>query len=141
VAPPEKLFVDTNLVYAGILDRERVLTAVYTNDPFTYVKRFTAGGTMTNREYRLGPRGSEVRVFADQDFPTLYVQYAGKTATAIRQQTFDTAPVPLRDRAARGALMSMKTLTYVGRDKPPAWDDQLPPSRGNYMDLGVAPGT
>ncbi len=110
VAPPEKLFVDTFLIYAAVLDRERVMTVVYELDLFTHIKKFTAGGLITNREYRLAPKGAGIRFFADDNPALLYVRYSVDMRTRIRQQEFIVDRLPLRDREAGGVVMTSKRI-------------------------------
>ena len=51
IAPPEKFFADKTLLYCAKADRDRVMTVIYAADGFTYVKRFTTGGTILDKEY------------------------------------------------------------------------------------------
>jgi topoisomerase IV subunit A len=125
VPPPAKLFVDKTLIHAAILDRDRTLTVVYADTFFTRVKRFPAGGTVTNREYRCIPKGCEILVLADDDPAVLYVRYAEGENQAIRQQTFDLRKLPVRDRGAPGAVVSAKRLHDIRAARPADWDDAL----------------
>ena len=134
VPPPDKLFVDSSLVYCGILDKERVLTIVYTLDFFTYAKKFLATGMVTNREYRFASKGAEVRFFADDAPGRLFVRYGESGAKAIAQQTFELDALPVRDRDARGATLTMKSVAFVGASKPADWDDARNGPRGNFID-------
>ena len=135
VAPPEKLFVDTSLIYAAVLDRERVITMVYEYDLFTHVKRFVAGGLITNREYRVAPKGAVIRFLADDSPPTLYVRYAADGRAKIRQQEFALDRLPVRDREAVGPVMTSKRMDFVGAAKPADWDDSLTGPRGRFSNL------
>ena len=47
---PEKLFVGPDLVYCGLPERERVFTLAYTNREATFLKRFTFGGAILDKE-------------------------------------------------------------------------------------------
>ncbi len=136
VSPPEKLFVDTGLIYCAVLDRERVLTVVYGDSFFTYIKKFTPGGSVTNREYRCIARGSDIRLLAADDPPLLYVRYAGSESQSIKQQEFPTEPLPVKDRDARGAMLTSKKTSYIGKAKPADWDDSQTGPRGTYMNVG-----
>lgn len=134
VSPPDKLFVDSSLIYCGVLDKERVLTAVYTMDFFTYVKKFQAAGMVTNREYRFASKGAEVRFFADNAPERLFVRYGESDAKSIAQQTFGLDALPMRDRDGRGATLTMKSVVFVGAVKPPDWDDTRDGPRGTFID-------
>jgi topoisomerase-4 subunit A len=88
VAPPDKLFVDTTLIHCAVVDRERVLTAVYEHDFFVYCKKFQIGRMTTNREARFAPKGAAVRFFSADDPAELYVRYTADERVKIRQQRF-----------------------------------------------------
>ncbi len=135
VPPPDKLFVDTGLIHSAILDRERILTVVYNEDGFTRIKRF-ASTLVTNREYRCIPRGAHILFFSDQEVPVLYVQYDVPETTAIRQQEFETASLPVAGRDGKAALMSSKKIATIGATKPKKWEDALTGPKGQYMSFG-----
>jgi topoisomerase-4 subunit A len=134
VAPPEKLFVDTSLIHCGVMDRELVMTAVYEWDFFTHIKKFTAGGLITNRESRLTPRGAEIRFLSAGSPPLLYVRYAADERSKIRQQEFKIERLPVRDRDARGPVLTSKRIEFVGASKPADWDDALTGPPGRFSD-------
>jgi topoisomerase-4 subunit A len=133
-APPEKLFVDATLIHCKILDRERVMTAVYELDFFTYFKKFTIGGLITNRETRFAPRGSNVRFFSDDNPPALYVRYVPDARIKIRQQRFVIERQPVRTRDAKGIVMTANQIDYIGPEKAPDWDDALTGPPGKFID-------
>jgi topoisomerase IV subunit A len=134
VPPPEKLFVDTTLIYCDILDRERVLTVVYELDFFTWYKKFMGGGLITNRESRLAPRGANIRFFADDNPSCLYVRYSADARSKIRQQRFSVEHQPLRGRDAKGLVLTANLIEYVGSDKAADWDEALTGPPGKFID-------
>lgn len=134
VAPPDKLFVDTNLIYCEILDRERVMTVVYEFDFFTYYKKFKIGGLVANRESRIAPKGAHVRFFSVDDTPELFVRYAADERIQIRQQTYAVDAQPLRGRDAKGLILTANMIEYVGADRPEDWDDALTGPPGKFLD-------
>ncbi len=134
VAPPEKMFVDTALLYCGILDRERVLTVVYELDFFVYYKKFVVGGLLTNRESRIAPRGAKVRLFSDENPSALYLRYAADARTKIRQQKFAVERQPVRGRDAKGLVLTANVIEYIGSEKAPDWDDALTGPPGKLID-------
>jgi hypothetical protein len=134
VPPPEKLFVDTTLIYCDILERERVMTAVYELDFFTYYKKFLTGNMITNRESRIVPRGSNILFFADDNPPALYVKYAADPRVKIRQQRFAVERQPVRGRDARGLVLTANTVEYVGSAKATDWKDSLTGPPGKFVD-------
>jgi topoisomerase-4 subunit A len=135
VPPPEKLFVDTSLIHCAVLDRERVMTAVFEWELFTRIKKFAVGGLITNREYHFAPRGANIRFLADDNPPLLYVRYTADGRSKIRQQEFGVRRVPVRDRDAKGLVMTAKRIEFVGAAKPADWDDTLTGPPGRFSDL------
>ena len=76
-----------DLVYCGLPERERVFTLAYTNRDATYLKRFTFGGTILNKEYHCIPPKSSI-LFFEPDTPTeLYIRYKPAPYQKINQQT------------------------------------------------------
>jgi len=134
VSPPEKLFVDTSLIYCAVLDRNRVMTTVFEHDFFTYLKKFTPGGLVKNRESRFAPKGSKVLFFADSDTPTLYVRYSEDERIKIRQQKFSVAKLPVRGRDAKGLVLTANRIEYVGSAEARDWDDKLNGPPGKFID-------
>jgi topoisomerase IV subunit A len=134
VAPPEKLFVDTSLIYCRILERERIMTAVYELDFFTYYRKFSFGGLITNRESRFAPKGATVRFFADDNPAALFVRYADDPRIKIRQQRFSVERQPVRTRDAKGLVLTANQIEYVGSEKAEDWDDALTGPPGKFID-------
>jgi topoisomerase-4 subunit A len=134
VPPPEKLFVDTTLIHCAILERERVLTVIYELDFFTYYKKFVAGGLITNRESRFAPKGANVRFFADDNPPMIYVRYAADARIKIRQQKFVVERQPIRSRESKGLVLTANMIEYVGPNKAADWDDALTGPPGKIID-------
>ncbi len=134
VAPPEKLFVDTSLIYCALLDRERVMTAVYELDFFVYYKKFKMGGLITNRDSRFAPRGANVRFFTDHSPTALFVRYAADSRIKIRQQKFAVERQQVRGRDAKGLVLTANGIEYIGSEKPPDWNDALTGPPGKFID-------
>ncbi len=135
VTPPEKLFVDTSLIYCAVLERERPMTAVFEWELFTRIKKFAPGGLITNREYRLIPKGAAIRFLADDSPPLLFVRYIIDGRSRIRQQEFAVSRVPIRDRDSRGLVMTARHIEFIGAAKPDDWDDSLTGPPGRFSDL------
>ena len=133
VPPPEKLFVDKNVIYLGIYDRDRVFTMVYVADPIAHLKRFRLGGIIQNKEYTCTPEGaSKILFFADDDPPILYVKYAPRKGQQIHQQEFQTAKAAIRTPKTRGLQMTTKRITLVTPQRPRNWDAK-PSPRGAFL--------
>jgi topoisomerase IV subunit A len=133
IPPPDKLFVDRHLIRCTLPERDRVMVAVYRLDLFMYIKRFTLGGTIQNKEYRFAPKDAEVILLADDNPETIFARYADADGQAIRQQEFDLKKLPLRERSGSGTLLTSKRIAYVGGCKPADWNDALTGPRGTFM--------
>jgi topoisomerase-4 subunit A len=134
VAPPEKLFVDSSLIYWSILDRDCVMTAVYELDFFTYYKKFTVGGLLTNRESRIAPKGANIRLFLDADPSALYVRYVKDARIKIRQQRYAVERQPVRGRDGKGLVLTANMIEYIGEEKASDWDDDLTGPPGKFIE-------
>ena len=65
----EKRYVDGDVVYCGVADRDQVFTVVYrdTESRLSYVKRFTTGGYIMEKEYRYIPEDGELMLFTERE--------------------------------------------------------------------------
>jgi topoisomerase IV subunit A len=129
IPPPEKLFVDKNLLYAAIYDRDRVMTLVYEADQITHLKRFAFGGVIQNKDYFCVPDGDKAKClfFSDAQPPVLYVKYAPRKGQQIHQQEFDPRKVAVRTPKTRGIQMTTKRVASIATQKPRNWDDKAGP--------------
>ncbi len=130
--PPDKLFIDKNMVYCAIFDRDRPMTCVYTEPSygFTYIKRFTFGGAIQNKEYRLAPEKSEVRLLVEGTPETLYLKYKPAKSQRIHQQVFSPAEVMIKGVASRGIQMTSKDIAKLATAKPRWWEDDAESPKG-----------
>ncbi|HMP73411.1 MAG TPA: DNA topoisomerase IV subunit A [Kiritimatiellia bacterium] len=135
VPPPEKLFVDHNLLYAAIFDRDRVITLVYTNGSIAYFKKFTFGGTIMNRDYACAPEKSEILLFDDTTPEQLFVKYAPAKNLRIKQQIFDLKQALVKGVKARGNQMTVKKIKSLHTAKPRSWDDNDDAPLGAMLSL------
>ncbi|MEJ2111623.1 MAG: hypothetical protein P8Z37_17280, partial [Acidobacteriota bacterium] len=134
VSPPEKLFVDSSLIYCAIQDKEMVFTTVYELDFFAYFKKFTLGGITKNRESRFAPKGSRVLFFSDEDTPLLFVRYKEDARIKIRQQKFSLRRRSIQGRDAKGLVLTANRIEYIGKEKASDWDDSLTGPPGKFID-------
>ena len=132
VPPPEKLFVDTNLLYVGLYDRDRVFTLVYTAGDISLAKKFALGGAILNRDYSCLPEPGHIRFFSDAQPPLLYVKYAPRKGQQIHQQAFDLTQLAVRSPKTRGKQLTAKVIAAVTAQKPRNWDDKASP-RGTLL--------
>ena len=136
IQPPDKFFVDKDIMEIFLFqqekDRDREYTCVY-EEPlygFAYVKRFTFGGLIRNKEYRLAPPKSKILYFADGCPERLYVKFKPAKGQKIHQQMFDPKEVAVRGSSARGIQMTTKPIARCSANKGSWWDESEAPSKG-----------
>ena len=145
--PSEKIFVDKDLLEVFLFnpekDRERAFVCVY-EEPlygFSYIKRFTFGGMINNKDYRLAPEKSRV-LFFDEGCPeVLYVKFKPAKNQKIHQMLFkplelvqkgaEKQPVvEVRGAAARGIQLTTKAIARVSPTKGAWWDEGEASAKG-----------
>lgn len=128
---PEKLFVGPELVYAGLPARDRVFTLAYSTRDAVYLKRFTFGGTILDKEYTCVPPGEKCRVhFLAPDTPaTLYIRYKPAPRQKINQQTCAPAEIEVRGPRTRGRQISIKEVASITAEPTRGWDPDAPTTR------------
>jgi topoisomerase-4 subunit A len=130
--PPDKFFVDKNMRYCAIFDRDRQMTCVYTQKDhgFSYVKRFTFGGAIQNKEYRLAPENCELLLLQEGTPETLYLKYRPAKSQRINQQAFTPSEVMVKGVASRGIQMTSKAIAKIDTQKPRWWENDAESPRG-----------
>lgn len=129
---PEKLFVGPDLVYCGIPERDRVFTLAYTNRDATYLKRFTFGGTIMNKEYFCIPEKSRI-LFFEQDTPAeIYIRYKPAAYQKINQQTCKPSEVLVKGVKSRGNQISIKEVSSINSKPSRGWDPEAPTSQVQF---------
>ena len=136
IQPPDKFFVDKDIMEIFLFqqekDRDREYTCVY-EEPlygFAYVKRYTFGGLIRNKEYRLAPPKSKILYFADGCPERLYVKFKPAKGQKIHQQMFDPKEVAVRGSSARGIQMTTKPIARCSANNGSWWDESEAPSKG-----------
>lgn len=120
--PPEKVFVDKHLLYCASFDRKRVFTVIYTNLGFTYIKRFSCGGTIMNRDYTCTLPESKVLLFREGTPDVVYLKYKPAKGQRIHQQRFTPSDTPVKGAKARGNQMTSKVIEKLTTRTPSWWD-------------------
>lgn len=154
--PADKIFVDKDLLAVFRYDQEkerdsRNFTLVYEegNYGFSYIKRFTFGGLIRNKEYRLAPSKGKTKIlFLQEGCPdTIYVKYKPAKGQKIHQQFFhpkeqvkrtnletgkqeDRDVVEIRAAGTKGKQLSTKPIARISSSKGSWWDESAPPSKG-----------
>lgn len=123
--PGEKIFVDKNLLYCAIFDKERQYTCAYVEPHygFTYIKRFQFSGCIQNKDYRLAPERSRMILFEEGTPAAVYVKYKPMKNQRINQQLFTPSEVLLKGVGAKGIQMTTKGIARIAVKKPSWWDD------------------
>lgn len=119
---PEKLFVGPDLLHVGLPERDRVYTLCYSTRDASYLKRFTFGGAILNKEYSLTPEKAKVVFFEPDTPPLLYVRYKPAPYQKINQQTCDPAQVEVKGAKARGRQLSIKDVASITSKPTRGWD-------------------
>jgi len=109
--PPEKLFVDKNLTYFNIFDRDKIFTVVYTTFAATFIKRFTFGGAIMNRDYYCAPEHAKIRCLTDRSATEVRLKYRHIKGARVDEQTFTLDGFVLRGPKSRGNQVTKRTVT------------------------------
>ena len=130
--PPDKFFVDKNMLYCALFDRDRQMSCIYTQKEhgFSYLKRFTFGGAIQNKEYRLAPENSEVLLLQEGTPENIYLKYRPAKSQRIHQQVFTPSEVLVKGVSARGIQMTSKGIAKIETQKPKWWEDDAESPKG-----------
>ena len=123
---PEKLFVGPDIEHCCIPDRDQVFTLVYSYRDATYLKRFTFGGTILDKDYFCVPEGEKCKLlFFEPGTPeTLYIRYKPAPHQKINQQTCLPSEVEVKTAKTRGRQLTIKDVGAVGTKPPRGWDPE-----------------
>src|SRR6516164_1272904 len=111
--PPEKLFVDKNLTYFNIFDRDKIFTVVYTTSAATFIKRFTFGGAIMNRDYYCAQEHAKIIYLTDHPVSDVRLKYRHVKGARIDGQTFSDGELPVRGRRSQGNQFTKITITSI----------------------------
>ena len=125
IPPPDKFFIDKNMAYCKIHNRDQQFTAVYTEPKygFTYIKRFSFGGCIQNKDYAFAPEKSKLVFFEEGTPDALYVKYKPAKGQRINQQLFVPGEVLVKGVGAHGKQMTSKAIKSISTEKPRGWDE------------------
>ena len=113
IAPPDRLFVDKNVVHFGIYEREKIFTIVYNTDKAAFLKRFVFGGAIMNREYSCTQEGAKIKYISDRTSRQLLLKYRHIKGARIGEQAFDLDAFAVRGPKSRGIQVAKRTVTSV----------------------------
>lgn len=129
---PEKLFVGPDLVYCGIIERDRTFTLAYTNREATYLKRFAFGGTILDKEYFCIPEKSRILFFEPETPAELYIRYKPAAYQKINQQTCDPSKLEVKGPKNLGRQISIKEVSSITSKPTRGWDPEAPTTRVQF---------
>lgn len=121
---PEKLFVGPDLVYCAVPERDKVFTCAYTNRDASYLKRFTFGGMILDREYFCIQEKSRILFFEPETPEQLYIKYKPAPHQKVSQQTCKPGELEVRGAKSRGNQISIKDVQSVNAKPPRNWDPE-----------------
>ncbi|NCD33692.1 MAG: DNA topoisomerase IV subunit A [Spartobacteria bacterium] len=127
VPPPDKMFVDLDVIYFGPHHRRKIITMVYTQaQTVTFIKRFQFGGFIMNKDYMCTPEGCEIILFDDSEPEEIYCMYKKIKYQRVNQQVFNPHDIPVKNVKAMGNQLTFKAVRYIGATRPRHWekDDQ-----------------
>lgn len=123
--PPEKMFVDKDMLYAGKFDRDKEFLMAYTHKQTSYIKRFTFGGAIQNKEYSLCPEGKTKVILFEEGAPEhVFVKFAPMKNQRVHQQLLKVETYTVKGAKAKGNQITMKKIQNIGIKKPRNWDDE-----------------
>jgi topoisomerase-4 subunit A len=130
---PEKLFVGPDLVYAAVPERDRVMTLAYSNREATYLKRFTFGGAILDKEYFCIPPKSKILFFEPDTPAELFIRYKPAPYQKINQQTCKPGDVEVKSPKTRGRQISIKEVGAIAAKPPRGWDPDAPTTKLEFI--------
>jgi topoisomerase-4 subunit A len=119
---PDKLFLGKELLYCATPEREREMTMAYRHKGVTYLKRFTFGGTILNKDYRLCPEKSKILFFEPGTPEVLYIKYKAAPRQKVSQQTANPGELGIKSAKAKGNQVSIKEVHSIRTKPPKNWD-------------------
>jgi len=130
---PEKMFVGPDLVYCGLPERERVMTLAYTNRDASWLKRFTFGGTILDKEYFCIPPKSRILFFEPGTPDQLFIRYKAAPYQKINQQTCLPSQVEVKGPRTRGRQISIKEVAAINSKPPRGWDPEAATTKLEFV--------
>ncbi len=116
---PERLFVDVDLKYVGLADKELLSTLVFTavyRDPengYPYIKRCKIEAFILNKDYLLAPDGAVLLGLSVREDYRFVVRYVKKPRLKIHAQEFRAADFPVKGLKANGVRLAAREVESV----------------------------
>jgi topoisomerase-4 subunit A len=113
IPPPDKLFVDKDVEYFNIYDREKIFVVVYSTPKATFIKKFAFGGAIMNRDYFCAQEDAKIKFFSDRPITELRLKYRHAKGTRVDEQMIAMKDVQIRGPKSRGIQVTRRTVTSV----------------------------
>jgi topoisomerase-4 subunit A len=115
---PNKLFVDTGMLYCGFADPEAcsktVFTVVYRNEKgHPYIKRCHIDRFILHKGYSIVPEDCTVLKISTQEDGSITVNYKPKPRLRVLQETFKVSDYAVKGVKARGVRLASKEARSV----------------------------
>jgi topoisomerase-4 subunit A len=113
IPPPDKMYVDKDVCFFAVYDREKVFTIVYSTSKASFIKRFAFGGAIMSRDYSCTQEGAKIKFIADRPITELRLRYRHAKGTRVGEQIFAMKDIQLRGPKSRGIQVTKRTVTSV----------------------------
>lgn len=125
MAPPDKLFVGKDVEFVGLYDRDKEFLVCYTHNQTSFIKRFTFGGCIQNKDYNLCPKGkNKLILFEEAGAEQVFVKFAPMKNQRVHQQLLKVADYQVKGAKTKGNQITMKKVQNISTKKPRNWDDE-----------------
>ena len=108
---PEKLFVDTNMLFCSFVDENRIFTILYKDkEGYPYIKRCHVAKYILNKGYDLVPEGCKILKLTTESGQKIQVNYKPKARVRILEEEFSVDDFPVRGNKARGIRLAAREM-------------------------------
>lgn len=103
----DKYFIDGSVLYCGVLDRERVFTAVYRQKQteIAYIKRFRVESFILDKEYSFVPDGGSLLFFTEEEDLKLDIWFQRKKRMRKRKEEVLISDIKVTSDSAKGVQL------------------------------------
>jgi topoisomerase-4 subunit A len=108
----DKYFIDGTVLYCGVLDKEKVFTAVYqqSKTSVAYIKRFRVESFIMDKEYMYAPEGSKVVFFTEEPEMRLDFWFQRKKRMRRRKDECLISDYRVTSESAKGVQLCGKKI-------------------------------
>ena len=113
IPPPGKMFVDKDVCFFAVYDREKVFTIVYSTSKASFIKRFAFGGAIMNRDYSCTHEDAKIKFISDRSITELRLKYRHEKGTRVDEHTVALKDIQVRGPKSRGIQVTKRRVTSV----------------------------